>query len=83
MVLLQKFSDTYRQSYLLRSLGRAVTKNGSNVHDCAKLRRGFSLLLFMYVKLSFNIFLISHFRVVLSFQPPLDYDNWRTMDSKK
>ena len=120
--------DTYRLRSLLRSLGRAVTKNGCNVHDCVKLRRGFSQLSFMYyyyffhhttcestcdtlassaanqgdntvsvaqgcnvhdcVKLrkgfsqlsfmyvlfSINIFFITHFRVVLSFQPSLDHN---------
>ena len=54
---------------------RAVTKNGCNVHDCVKLRRGFSQLSFMHVLFSFNIFLITHFRVVLSFQPPIDHNN--------
>ena len=53
---------------------RAVTKNGCNVHDCVKVRRGFSQLSFMYVLFSFNIFFITHFRVVLSFQPPLEHN---------
>ena len=51
---------------------QAVTENG-NIHDCVKLRRGFSQLSFMYVLFSFNIFLITHFWVVLSFEPPLDH----------
>ena len=66
--------DTYQLSSIQRSLGRAVTKNGCNVHDCIKLRRGFSMLSFIYVLFSFNIFLIPHFRVVFSFQPPLDHN---------
>ena len=53
---------------------RAVTKNGCNVHDCVKLRKGFSQLSFMYVLFSLNIFFITHFRIVLSFQPPLDHN---------
>ena len=51
-----------------------VTKN-VNIHDCVKLRGGFSQLSFMYLLFSFNIFLITHFRVVLSFEPPLDRNN--------
>ena len=35
---------------------------------------GFTQLSFMYVLFSFNLFLITHFRVVLSFQPPLDHN---------
>ena len=46
-----------------------------NVHDCVKLRRGFFQLSFLYVLFSFNIFFITYFRVVLSFQPPLDHNN--------
>ena len=65
--------DTYWLSSPLRSLGRAVTKIGCNVHDCVKLKRDFPQLSFIYVLFSFNIFLITHFRVVLSFQPPLDH----------
>ena len=53
---------------------QAVTKNGCNVHDCVKVRRGFSQLSFMYVLFSFNIFFITHFWVMLSFQPPLDHN---------
>ena len=49
----------------------AVTKNG-NIPDCVKLRRGFSQLSFMYVLFPFSIFLITHFWVVLSFNPPPD-----------
>ena len=49
-------SNTYRLSSILNSsLGRIVTKNGCNVHDCVK--RGFSQLSFIYVLFSFNIFL--------------------------
>ena len=54
---------------------RAVTMN-SNIHDCVKLRRDFSQLSFMYVRFPFNIFLITHFRVVLSFEPPLDHNRY-------
>ena len=50
---------------------QAVTKNG-NIHDC-KPRRGFFQLSFMYILFSFNIFLTTHFRDVLSFEPPLDH----------
>ena len=53
---------------------RAVTMNGCNVHDCVNLRRGFSQLSFMYVLFSFSISFITHFRVVLSFQPPLEHN---------
>ena len=53
---------------------QAVIKNGCNVHDCVKLRRGFSQLSFMYVLFSFNIFLITHFRAVLSFETPLEHN---------
>ena len=52
---------------------QAITKNG-NIHDCVKLRRDFSQLPFMHVLFSFNIFLITHFRVVLSFEPPLNHN---------
>ena len=65
--------DIYRLSSLLISLGEAVTKNG-NIRECVKLRRGFSLLSFIHVLFSFNIFLITHFRVMLSFEPPLDHN---------
>ena len=54
----------------------AISKNGCNDHDRVKLRRGFSQLSFMYVLFSFRIFLITHFRVVLSFQPPLDHNTY-------
>ena len=37
---------------------------------------GFSQLSFIYVLFSFNIFLIPHFRVVLSFEPPLDHNTY-------
>ena len=37
-----------------------------------KLRRVFSQLSFVYVLFSFNIFLITYFRVMLSFEPPLN-----------
>ena len=52
---------------------QALTKN-VNIHDCDKLRRCFSQLSFMYVLFSFNIFLITYFRVVLSFEPPIDHN---------
>ena len=68
--------ETYQVSSPLRRLGRAVTKNGCNVHDCVKLRRSFSQLSFLYLLFSFYIFLITHFRVVLSFQPPLDHNTY-------
>ena len=38
-----------------------------------KLRRGFSQLPFVYVLFAFNIFLITYFCVVSSFEPPLDH----------
>ena len=40
-----------------------------------KLRRGLSQLSFVNVLFSFNIFLITYFYVVLSFEPPLDHNN--------
>ena len=52
---------------------RAVNKNG-NIHDYVKLRRGSSQLSFMYVLFYFNIFLITRFRVVVSFEAPLDHN---------
>ena len=42
-------------------------QNGCNVHDCIKLWRVFFQLSFLYILFSFNIFPITHFRVVLSF----------------
>ena len=41
--------NTCRLRSLLRSLGRAVTQNECNVHDCVQLRRGFSQLSFVYL----------------------------------
>ena len=38
-----------------------------------KLRRSFSQLSFVYVLFAFNIFLITYFCVVSSFEPPLDH----------
>ena len=41
--------ETYQLSFLFRQSQRAVAKNGCNVHDCVKVRRGFpSYLLCMY-----------------------------------
>ena len=39
-----------------------------------KLRRGFSQLSFVYVLFAFNIFLITYFCVMSSFEPPLDHN---------
>ena len=39
-----------------------------------KLRRGFSLLSFVFVLFAFNIFLITYFCVMSSFEPPLDHN---------
>ena len=53
---------------------RAVAKYACNIHDCFKPRRSFFQLSFLYILFSFNIFLITHFRVVLSFQSPFDHN---------
>ena len=66
--------DTYRLRSLLRSLGDPSPRTDVMFHDFVKLGRGFSQLSFMYVLFSFNIFFITHFRVVLSFRPPLDHN---------
>ena len=42
--------------------------------NIVKLKRGFSELSFVYVVFSFNIFLITYFCVVSSFEPPLDHN---------
>ena len=42
-------------------------------------RRGVSQLSFLNVLFSFNIFLITHFRVVLSFEPFLDHNRNQTI----
>ena len=68
--------DTYRLSSLLSSLGETSPRTDANIHDCVKLRKGFSQLLFMYVLFSFNIFLITHFQVVLSFELPFDHNTY-------
>ena len=41
-----------------------------------KLRRGLSQLSFVYVLFAFNIFLITYFWVVSSFEPPLDHNRF-------
>ena len=56
------------QSSLSEPLPRAV------IFLIVKLRRGFSLLSFVYVLFAFNIFLITYFCVVSSFEPPLDHN---------
>ena len=61
--------DIYRLSSLLCSLGEPSPRMDVNIHDCVKPRRGFSRLSFMYVLFSFNIFLITHFQVLLSPEP--------------
>ena len=57
------------QSSLSEPLPRAV------IFLIVKLRRGFSQLSFVYVLFSFNIFLITYFCVVSSFEPPLDHNS--------
>ena len=60
---------------------QAVPKNG-NIHDCVKPRKVFSQLSFVYLLFSFNIFLITYFRVVLSFEPPLGHSTmWNLQKS--
>ena len=69
-----------RLSSLQRSLCERSPRTDFNIQDCVKLRRGFSHLSFMYLLFSSNIFLITHFRVVLSFHtPPLDHNNFKQL----
>ena len=60
------------QSSLSELLPRAVT-------FLIKLRTGFSQLSFVYVLFAFNIFLITNFCVVSSFEPPLDHNIYVTV----
>ena len=65
----QSQSRTQSRFCLSESLPRVV------IFLMIKLRRGFSQLSFVYVLFAFNIFLISYFCVVSSFEPPLDPNN--------
>ena len=65
--------NTYWLNSLLRSLGRAVTQNGCNVHDF-NLRRSFSQPSFMYVLFSFNIFFSLISESCYHFNLPLDHN---------
>ena len=59
-------SETQSWFCLSEPLPRAV------IFLIVKLRRGFSQLSFVYVLFALNIFLITYFCVVSSFEPPLD-----------
>ena len=63
--------DTHRLSSLLRSLNEPSPRADVMFMIVFSWGGGFSQLSFMYVLFSFNIFLITHFRVVLSFHPHL------------
>ena len=79
---MESFScDIYQLNSLLRSRSRSRSLELSLgeplpravIFLIVKLRRGFSQLSFVYVSFAFNIFLITYFYVVSSFEPPLDH----------
>ena len=78
--LLRSCSLSQSQRSLSLSLGQSrsslrVPLPRAVIFMIVKPWRGFSQLSFVYVLFSFNIFLITYFWVVLSFQPPLDHND--------
>ena len=67
--------DIYRLSSLLSILGELSPRTVIFL-IVLSWGGGFSQLSFINVLFPFNIFIITHFRVVLSFEPPLDHNRY-------